>query len=119
MKSYIEIDNLQLQAFHGVLEQEHSVGNLYRIDCKIEVDVTRAMESDELTDTVSYADVVSIIQKEMQLPSKLLEHVAGRIVSQIRQQYGQQVQGIDLRIAKLCPPIGHAQVEACALHIII
>jgi dihydroneopterin aldolase len=119
MKSYIEIENLRIQAFHGVLEQEHTVGNLYRIDCRLEVDVTAAIASDDLNDSVSYADVVSVIGQEMQQSSKLLEHVAGRITERIRKQWGEKVSGIDLRIAKLFPPISHAQVDACAIHMII
>jgi dihydroneopterin aldolase len=41
----------------------------------------KAAESDDLNDTISYADINDIIHQEMKIKSKLLEHVAGRIIS--------------------------------------
>ncbi len=115
MISQIEIRDLELQAFHGVLSQERVVGNLYSIDASLSVDFTAAMESDQLTDTVNYAAVVWLIQEEMAQPSQLIEHVAGRILKRIHRTWP-QVTGVDLRIAKLAPPI-EAKVQACAVHV--
>ncbi len=119
MTSYIEIQGLKLQAFHGAFEQEHTVGHLYRVDCILRVDIERAMTTDCLDDTVSYAEVVDIIRVEMRTPSQLLEHVAGRIVRAVQERYGERVLGIDLKIAKQRPPIGHADVDACAVRVVI
>jgi len=54
----------------------------------------------------------------MKTPSKLLEHVGGRICEALRKRFGSRLQGIDLRIAKLSPPIC-ADIEACAVHIVV
>lgn len=116
MTSTIEIKDLQLQAFHGVLTQERVVGNLYQIDASLQVDITAAMESDDLNDTVNYAAVVWLIQEEMQQPSQLIEHVVGRIVRRIHRTWP-QVQSIDLRVAKLAPPI-EAKVAQCAVRVV-
>jgi len=117
VKTTIEIQNLRIHAFHGVLPQEHTVGNLYEINCILTTDFQAALESDDLNDTISYAEVVEIIEKEMRTPSKLLEHVGGRICKSLRMQYGDKLQSTDLRIAKLSPPIC-ADIQACAIHII-
>ncbi len=119
MTSYIEIQGLKIQAFHGAFQQEHVVGHLYRVDCTLRVDMERAMATDRLDDTVSYAEVVDLIRAEMRTPSQLLEHVAGRIVRAVQERYPGRVLGIDLRIAKQRPPIGHADVEACAVHVVV
>jgi dihydroneopterin aldolase len=115
MTSQIEIRDLELQAFHGVLSQERVVGNLYSIDASLDVDISAAMESDQLSDTVNYAAVVWLIQEEMAQPSQLIEHVAGRILQRIHRTWP-QVASVDLRIAKLAPPI-EAKVGACAVHV--
>ena len=115
MTTAIEITGLRCQAFHGVLPQEHTVGNLYEIDATIEADLTRATATDELADTINYADAVDVILAEMRKPSRLIEHVAGRIVESLRRRFP-QAEGIDLRIAKLSPPIP-ADVKACAVHV--
>lgn len=116
MTTRIEIQNLRLWAFHGVLPQERTVGNAYRLDLSIEADVSRAMESDDLNDTVNYALVVNAVKAEMQQPSALLEHVAGRILRRLHRDFP-AVGSVDLRIAKLTPPLGD-EVEACAFHLI-
>lgn len=115
MTSTIEIRDLRLQAYHGVLTQERVVGNKYSIDVTLTVDISRAMESDDLNDTVNYAAVVWLIQEEMAKSSQLLEHVAGRIVNHLHQCWD-QIQAVDLRIAKLSPPI-EADVAQCAVRV--
>ena len=118
MVNKIEINNIKIQAFHGVLPQEHIVGNLYRVDLTITTDFSEAINTDELSDTISYAEAAEIVKEEMLVPSQLLEHVAGRIVRHLQSRWGEKIQGIDLRISKLTPPIS-MDIESCSVHIII
>ncbi len=118
MKNIIEIKNLKLQAFHGVLPQEHIVGNLYSIDLSLTTDFSKAMDNDSLDDTISYADVAETVKQEMEIPSQLLEHVGGRIVKHLKEKWGNKIECIDLRIAKLSPPIG-LDIENCSVRIIV
>lgn len=118
MVNKIEINNLKIQAFHGVLPQEHIVGNLYTVDLIIDTDFQDAMHSDKLGDTISYADAAEVIRQEMLIPSQLLEHVGGRIIKHLQHNWGDKIKGIDLRIAKLSPPI-EMDIDSCSIHIII
>ena len=118
MITKIEINNLKLQAFHGVLPQEHIVGNTYSIDISITTDLSKAMYSDNIEDTINYAEVAEIIKEEMNIPSQLLEHVAGRIISHLQHHWGNKILGIDLKILKLSPPIS-LDIESCSVHVII
>lgn len=115
MITSIEIKGLKLQAFHGVLPQEHTVGNLYCIDLTVRADLAKAMTTDRLEDTLSYATAVRIIQEEMNTPSALLEHVAGRILRRLAATWP-EAQEADLRIAKEAPPVG-AEVGCCAFRV--
>lgn len=65
---------------------------------------TRALVTDELTDTLNYAEVCKIISDEMAIPSRLLEHVAGRITNSLRSHYP-QITGGRLIVTKEKPPI--------------
>lgn len=114
MSTFIKINKLSIYAFHGVLELEHSVGNSYLVDCELEVDFTQAMQSDDVHDTINYAEVVEVIQAQMKQPSHLLEHVAGRIIHAIQTRWP-NVLHIDLTIAKQRPPIPNADIESCAV----
>ena len=63
------------------------------------------MQSDEVGDTLDYASLYDLVAREMQQPSKLLEHVAGRIAEAISKAFP-QVTSIDLELTKLNPPMG-------------
>jgi len=65
----------------------------------------RAWMSDRVEDTLSYADLCELVKTEMAIPSRLLEHVAGRIVRRIEECYP-DVEDIELELMKENPPMG-------------
>ena len=60
--------------------------------------------SDNLEDTINYAEVIDLVKQEMAIPSKLIEHVASRIHRSIVSRWG-NVNGGYVKIEKLHPPI--------------
>ena len=103
--SSIFIDQLRLHAYHGVMEQERRVGADFQVDLRVGYPLARAMESDEVDDTLNYAALYALVEQQMQQPSRLLEHVAGRIVKAIEKTFP-EVMSIDLKLTKLNPPMG-------------
>lgn len=103
--SFVHIDDIRLHARHGVLPQEQSTGNDYSINIRIGYDISRAMLTDDVADTLNYAEVYNIVKEEMAIPSKLIEHVSGRIANRLMEQYA-DISSIELRITKLNPPMG-------------
>lgn len=116
MKSYILLENIEIFAYHGVFEQETKVGNSFMINLKLDIDLTNPSFSDELADTVSYADVFEIVKGEMKIPSKLLEHVAGRIIRRLRTTYS-EIESIEIKLSKRNPPVG-GQVDFASVVLI-
>lgn len=108
------LKGLRIFAYHGVLEQERTVGAYFKIDLTLDTDFSHAMETDELGGTISYADVFEIVKQEMAVPSKLLEHVGGRIVKALHSHY--KINKVYLRIMKENPPMG-ADLEAAGIEI--
>lgn len=105
MKSYILLENLVFHASHGVMPQEYVVGNVYVVNIKITTDLSKACISDNVSDTISYADVFEDIKKEMQIPSKLLENVAYRIMNRLKTKYS-QIEHLEVKLSKRNPPMG-------------
>lgn len=105
MKTYICLDDLHFFAHHGVAPQETLVGNEYTLSLRLETDITRAMETDNVTDTLNYAEVYQAIQEEMEVPSKLLEHISGRIVRRLFHDFP-TLAHIELKLSKRNPPMG-------------
>ena len=110
----IELKKMIFHSYHGMTEQERIVGNNYRIDLKVFLDLSKAIESDKIEDTINYADVFDLIKEEMTIPSHLLEHVAGRIVQKIKQNYS-YISKITIRLAKIKPPIAGEIQEAAVV----
>ncbi|MDR1203673.1 MAG: dihydroneopterin aldolase [Tannerellaceae bacterium] len=105
MKSKIKLKELKFYAYHGVLPQETLVGNNYIINVTLTVPLVKAMFNDNLNDTINYAAVYNIIKQEMAVPSKLLEHVAGRILHSLKHHFPQLIE-VKLSVSKLNPPLG-------------
>ena len=103
--SRIYLKNVRFHAYHGVLQQERIVGNDYVVNLVVDYDFTSAMETDELSATINYAELYEIIKEEMAIPSKLLEHVVGRIGKRVFSEYS-AIRQIQLAITKENPPFG-------------
>jgi len=105
MNSSVFIDRVRLYARHGVMPQEREVGAEFEVSLRVGCDISKAMRTDDVTQTVSYADLLGIVRRQMAQPSQLLEHVAGRIAREVLDRYG-QVNDVHVRLVKLNPPMG-------------
>ncbi len=103
--SKIYLDDIRFYAYHGVMEQERQVGGEYLVSLAIETDLSEAVHTDDLADTVNYAALYALIEREMSVPSKLLEHVAGRIGQRSLEEFD-NISALTVRVTKQNPPIG-------------
>lgn len=103
--SKIYLRNVRFHAFHGVLPQEGIVGNDYLVNLVLDYDFSSAMKTDDLQGTLNYAEVYQKVREEMAVPSKLLEHVAGRIAHRLFSDFP-EIQKLQLSITKVNPPMG-------------
>ena len=104
-ESFIFLRNVRFYAFHGVMVQERQVGGEFLLTLRVGYPLDKAMESDDVKDTLNYATLFDIAKREMDIPSQLLEHVAGRIVKVITTAFP-EVTSIDLELTKQNPPMG-------------
>ena len=105
MEESIEVNGLRFYSYHGCMPEETAIGGEFRLDIKLGVDMLASGESDRLEDTVDYCAVQKIAEREMSIPSKLIEHVGRRIVKSLRSEL-KMVKSIELKLTKLSPPIG-------------
>ena len=102
---YTLLRDLRFHAFHGVLPQERLVGGNFVVDLRVGYPLAQAMTSDQVDETLNYASLYALVEREMQQPSSLLEHVAGRIAEAIAKTFPQAL-SIDLTLTKQNPPMG-------------
>lgn len=113
--SFIVLQHVRFHAYHGVLPQERLTGNDYVVDLRVKYDVEAATVSDQVEDTLNYAEVYQLLEQEMAVPSALIERVAGRIAARLERNFP-SIQAIDLKIMKLNPPMG-ADCEGAGVEI--
>ena len=109
---------VRFHAFHGVMPQERKVGAEFAVSLRVGLDLSRAVESDNVEDTLNYATLYGVVKQQMAIPSQLLEHVAGRIGKAVFRHFP-QVETVDVVLTKLNPPMG-ADCEGASveLHLI-
>lgn len=105
----IELRGLTFRACHGVLPEEREQGNTFVVDLLLDADIRRAVLTDELGDTVNYAEVYEVVAREMAVPSLLLEHVCGRIATSLLDAFA-ALQRVRVSVTKKNPPIEGAGV---------
>ena len=113
--SYITLRQVRFHAFHSVTRHFPLFLADFLLDLRVGYPLQQAMQSDEVADTLNYATLYDLVAREMQQPSKLLEHVAGRMVEAISQTFPQVI-SIDLELTKLNPPMG-ADCEGASVEI--
>lgn len=104
MKHVIEVNGVKVYAHHGCLNEEALIGQHYKVDISITTDFQEAADTDNLLKTIDYVFVNQIIEQEMAIRSKLIEHVGQRIYKRIYSEMA-NVLGLRVKIIKICPPI--------------
>ncbi len=100
----IIVKGIKLYAFHGCHEEEQRIGTNYEVDVTAETDLSLASKSDRLDETVDYVVIYDSVKAQMAISSKLIEHVAKRIIDDLMVRIP-MITNIKVSVAKLNPPI--------------
>jgi dihydroneopterin aldolase len=98
------IENAIFHAKHGLFEEENVIGGKFEVSLKMQTNFESAGKFDDLHGTINYAAVYDMIKEEVDRPSKLIEHLAQRIVDRIKKEFD-KVERITVKVSKYNPPI--------------
>jgi dihydroneopterin aldolase len=101
----ITLEGLEFFAYHGLFKEERKIGNKYSIDLTITTDFGEAAIFDKFSATIDYGVLYKIIQNVIEQPTKLLEHLAFKIIENILTTF-LQVTEVEVSVAKHNPPVG-------------
>ena len=99
----IALEQLKFRAFHGFYPEERIIGNDFILD--VYVTIADTIPVDELSDTVNYQDIFTIVKAVMAVPQPLLEQVVASISHTIREKYP-RVKKTVVTLRKMSPPMG-------------
>lgn len=100
----IRLNDIRLFARHGVMPDEQTIGAWFRVSLCATIGSDSAAITDNLDETINYAMMADIVKEEMQVPSKLIEHVAGRIGRRLMDELP-LIESLEVKVTKENPPI--------------
>ena len=110
MSDFINIQGIKSFGYHGVLESENVTGQDFYVDVTLEVDLTRASVTDDVSDTINYAEVTDLVVNEITGDRvSLIEKLAGNIADRIKVNYPQAAT-VSVTVHKPQAPV-NAQVK--------
>ena len=102
---YIELEDMVFHARHGCYSEERLIGNKFIVQLILHTDLTSAAKTDDINNALNYTEAYDIVKAEMDKPSNLLEHVAGRILDHLFEQF-KNLNEATVKVSKVNPPIG-------------
>ena len=106
MVDQIEVKGIKALGRIGVLPEEQERAQPFEVDITLESDLSQPGLTDELNDTVNYAEVVEIVVNVIGGEQhQLLERVAQRLADEIL--LIEQVEAVNITVRKLRPPVPH------------
>jgi len=105
MTDQVFVRGLVLHAYHGVMQHEAKVGQTFKLDLVLDLDLAGAVRSDKLADTVGYDQVVEVASESFCARRyRLVEAAAGAVADAVLNRFA-QVTAIRVTVHKPHAPI--------------
>ncbi|MDT3428732.1 dihydroneopterin aldolase [Paenibacillus forsythiae] len=100
----MKLHRMEYYGYHGVFEEERKLGQRYYIDLELELDLSGAGRSDDLQQTVNYAEAHALVKNIVEQESyKLIEALGERIASVLLHTYT-IINAVTVKVTKPHPP---------------
>ncbi len=108
MTDRILISDLRYFAFHGLLPEETTLGQRFRIDLACEVDLSAAGTSDDMAKSVHYGHLIAAVERVVTTRRfKLIEALAETIAAEIFATFS-RVDAVAVTVTKPEAPVPSA-----------
>jgi|SRR5437763_5701108 len=105
MSDAVFVSGLALHAYHGVMQHEAKIGQTFRLDLVLDIDLSEASRSDKLAHTVGYDQVVEVASRAFCARRyKLVETAAGAVAGALLERF-RQVKSVRITVHKPHAPI--------------
>jgi dihydroneopterin aldolase len=113
----IQVSDIRAYGYTGALPEENTLGQWFRVDLTLWLDLSKAGATDDLTTTYDYRAAIAATQQIIrEKPFRLIEVLASEIAKAVLNQY-ESLHQVQVRLTKVAPPIadfsGQIVVEIC------
>ncbi|GGA63640.1 dihydroneopterin aldolase [Pelagibacterium lentulum] len=111
----IILAGLAFYGYHGVMMEENNLGQRFRIDLELGLDMDAAALTDDVAQTISYADIYDLVKLAFEEKRfKLIEALGHHIIMRLFGTF-EQLDWIRIRVRKPEAPlpivVGEAAIE--------
>ena len=100
----VALHNVKFFAHHGYYADEQVMGTHFVVNAEVEFKATEAFTDDNLSQTINYEQLYTIMERQMRHTRKLIETVAQGIIDEVVLAFP-QVERAVVGISKLNPPL--------------
>ena len=103
-ETFLRIENINLWARVGVLEEETKLGQLFSLDINLWGDFSRCSKNDNIIDTIDYSILIELIQSHSkEFKCYTIEKFSQEILEIIKQNF--DLNKIKIKLTKCNAPI--------------
>ncbi|SDO62689.1 dihydroneopterin aldolase [Alkalicoccus daliensis] len=109
----VYVQGMRFYGYHGAFAEENKLGQRFFADVTLELDAEKPGRTDDLDDTVNYAEVYEAVKEVLEgEPVKLVETLTHRVAQQVLKKFA-IVDAVSVKVTKPDPPIpGHYDAVA-------
>lgn len=116
MADRIILEGMRFYGFHGNNPEERVLGQPYLVDLAVELDLSRAGESDKLADTINYSELYRAVKAVLEgTPRNLLESLAQEVARRVLADF--PAEAVTVRVKKPSPPIKGSVIAQAAVEV--
>ena len=101
----ISLSGMEFFAYHGCESEEQIIGNKFTVDIEFFTNTEKAEATDDLNKTVNYQKVYELVKTEMEIKSRLIEHVARRSLNALYKNFP-DIGAAKITVSKHNPHVG-------------
>lgn len=92
-KTKIELKNLAFFARHGLMKEEETLGQRFRLDVRVEIDPTLDLAADDPEQTVNYVELYALVKQIFEgTRFNLIESCADAIAREVLETFSKVVE---------------------------
>lgn len=110
------LSRMEFFGYHGVFDEERKLGQRFLVDLELYLDLGKAGRSDDLRDTLNYAELYETVRQLVEQESfRLIEALAEAVASRLLDTYT-IINKLMVRVTKPHPPF-HIHFEGVSVEI--
>jgi dihydroneopterin aldolase len=100
----MRLERMQFYGRHGVFPEENRLGQRFYVTLTLRLDLSRAGQTDDLNETVNYAELYRTVKEIVEGPPyKLIEALAEAVASRVLDAYD-KIHEVTVSVTKPHPP---------------